>query len=62
MNPLWPKQRSSTETIKTVARIKEALDWIATDITRPENAAVWPRLQPLESERSRIELSGKSSR
>lgn len=37
-------------------RIKEALDWIAEDVTRAENAATWPALQALEPDRSRIEL------
>jgi hypothetical protein len=39
-----------------VPRIKEALDWIAHDLIRPENASVWPRLEDIEPERSRIEL------
>jgi Family of unknown function (DUF6308) len=56
MNPLWPEKRSSMDTIKAVPRIKEALDWIAVDITRPENASIWPQLQDLEPKRSRIEL------
>jgi hypothetical protein len=56
MNPLWPDRRSSADTIKSVPRIKEALDWIAEDITRAENAATWPALEALEPERSRIEL------
>ena len=38
------------------ARIKEALDWIAVDLTRPENASVWPQLQAIEPARSRIDL------
>jgi len=44
------------DTIKAVPRIREALDWIVEDLTRRENAAVWPRLEQLEPERSRIEL------
>jgi hypothetical protein len=56
MNPLWPEKRSLMDTIKAVPRIKEALDWIAADITRAENAAVWPQLQAIEPARSRIEL------
>lgn len=56
MNPLWPEKRSSADTIKAVPRIKEALDWIAEDITRPENASVWTELQAIEPARSRIEL------
>jgi hypothetical protein len=56
MNPLWPGKRSLMDTIKAVPRIKEALDWIAADMTRFENASVWPQLHAIEPERSRIEL------
>lgn len=56
MNPLWPERRALEETIKTVPRIKEALDWIAADVSRPENEPVWVELQRIEPERSRIEL------
>jgi hypothetical protein len=56
MNPLWPDTGSSMDTVKSVPRVREALDWIATDITRPENAGVWPQLHSLEPDRSRIEL------
>lgn len=56
MNPRWPEQRSSAETIKATARIREALDWIAVDLTHPENLATWTALHELEPRRSRIEL------
>jgi len=56
MNPLWPGRRSLADTIKAVPRIKQALDWIAEDLTRAENAAAWPALQALEPDRARIEL------
>lgn len=56
MNPRWPDQRSSTDTIKAIARIHEALEWIVYDLTRRENAAGWAALSDLEPERSRIEL------
>jgi hypothetical protein len=56
MNPLWPEQRALEETIKAVPRIREALDWIAYDLSRPENQPVWRRLQTSEPERSRVEL------
>ena len=56
MNPAWPERRSLMDTVKAVPRIKEALDWIAADITRPENEPVWPELHAMEPERSRIEL------
>jgi hypothetical protein len=53
MNPLWPQKRSLMDTIKAVPRIKEALDWIATDLARAENTAVCH----LNSPRGRIKLS-----
>lgn len=56
MNPLWPEQRAKEDTVKAVPRIKEALDWIAFDVSRPENAETFGRLQELEPERTRIEL------
>jgi hypothetical protein len=56
MNPSWPQQRSSQETIKSTARIHEALEWIYTDLTWPENAEVWMSLAGLEPERTRTEL------
>jgi len=56
MNPRWPEQRSATESVYAVTRIREALDWIYFDLTRPENADVWLRLEELEPSRSRIEL------
>lgn len=56
MYPLWPEKRALADTVKAVPRIKEALDWIAVDITRSENEAVWARLQEIEPDRSRIEL------
>jgi Family of unknown function (DUF6308) len=56
MNPKWPEQRSLAETIKAVARIREALDWIAVDLTRKENALTWAQLEVMESRRSRIDL------
>ena len=56
MNPMWPEQRAKEDTIKAVPRIKEALDWIAVDVTRPENESTWERLHEIEPERTRIEL------
>jgi uncharacterized protein DUF6308 len=56
MYPLWPEKGALAETIKAVPRIREALDWIAVDVTRPENESVWMRLEEIEPERSRIEL------
>jgi hypothetical protein len=37
MNPRWPGKPSSTTTVKDVPAIKEALDWIAHDLVRPDN-------------------------
>jgi hypothetical protein len=56
MNPLWPEKPALAETIKAPARIKEALDCIATDLTRAENAATWTALEQLQPTRTRIEL------
>jgi hypothetical protein len=56
MYPLWPEQPSLAETIKAPARIKEALDWIATGLARAENAATWTALEQLQPTRTRIEL------
>ncbi len=56
MNPLWPEKRALADTVKAPARIKEALDWIALDLTRPENTAAWLKLHAIEPDRSRIEL------
>lgn len=56
MNRLWPERAALADTIKAVPRIKEALDWIAVDTSRPENETVWERLHEIEPERTRIEL------
>jgi hypothetical protein len=56
MYPLWPEKRALADTIKAVPRVKEALDWIAADVTRPENEPVWQRLQEIEPARTRIDL------
>lgn len=56
MNPRWPEQRSSMETIKATPRIREALDWIAYDLARPENVESWSTLAEIAPHRSRIEL------
>jgi hypothetical protein len=56
MSPLWPQRPALADTVKAVPRIKEALDWIAADVTRPENEPVWSRLQATEPDRARIEL------
>jgi uncharacterized protein DUF6308 len=56
MNPRWPEQRAKEDTVKAVARIKEALDWIAVDVSREENEEAWRQLEGLDPERTRIEL------
>jgi hypothetical protein len=56
MNPRWPAERSSMDTIKSTARIREALEWVAYDLTRSENAETWLSLSEIEPERARIEL------
>jgi hypothetical protein len=56
MNPNWPERPALADTVKAAPRIKEALDWIADDITLPENEPVWEKLHAIEPERTRIEL------
>lgn len=56
MNPMWPSQRSRTETVKGLTRIRTALDWIHTDLIRSENRDTWAALQRMEPKRSRIQL------
>jgi Family of unknown function (DUF6308) len=56
LDPRWPGLHTRGEGTGRVDRTKGALDSIAYDLVRPENAAVWPRLHELQPERSRIEL------
>ena len=56
MSPAWPEQRASMESIYSPSRIREALDWIRFDLTRPENEDVWPALSRSHPSRTRIEL------
>jgi hypothetical protein len=56
MNARWPEQRSSMESIYAEGRIREALEWIWTDLTRSENAEAWSTLARIEPNRSCIEL------
>ncbi|MGD0168013.1 MAG: DUF6308 family protein [Gaiellaceae bacterium] len=56
MNPRWPYQRSSEDTVRSSVQIREALDWIHRDLTRAENINTWPALSEIEPARSRIEL------
>lgn len=43
MNPRWPEQRASQESVYARNRIREALEWIRTDLTRSENSHVCQR-------------------
>jgi hypothetical protein len=56
MNTDWPEKAARTESIKRADQIFPALDWIAFDITRPENALAWESLQAIEPSRTRIQL------
>jgi hypothetical protein len=56
MNPKWPASRSPADSIRDVKLIREALERIAVDLTRPDNATVWPVLHDQEPARSRLEL------
>lgn len=56
MNPDWPEKPSRGDSIKDKGLILKALDWIAFDITRPENDGVWDILKSIEPARSRIQL------
>jgi Family of unknown function (DUF6308) len=56
MEPRWPERRTAGESVNDIQRINAALDWIAFDLTRPENTAIWTELRRMEPDRTRIEL------
>jgi hypothetical protein len=56
MNPDWPQKPAPSESEKRFDRILQALDWIAFDLGRLENAAAWPALLAIEPARTRIQL------
>jgi len=56
MNPRWLESKSSQDTVKGRAAIREALEWIATDLVRDENRGVWPTLRALEPELTAIQV------
>lgn len=56
MNPRWPGARAGQESVKSEARIREALEWIRFDVARPENEHAWPALGTIQPGLSRIEL------
>jgi hypothetical protein len=55
LNPRSPEQPSSADSIYAVARITNAIEWIAYDLTRAENRDVWRALANIEPRRSRVE-------
>lgn len=56
MNPDWPNKPARDDSIKAYDWILKALDWIAFDITRPENDGIWDILKSIEPARSQIQL------
>lgn len=52
----WPQKPARSDSVKREDLICSALDWIAFDITRPENESVWGILQTIEPLRTRIQL------
>jgi hypothetical protein len=56
MSPSWPERRASMDSVYSPTRIREAIDWIWFDVTRTENADVWPALSQSHPSRTRIEL------
>lgn len=56
LNATWPARPSSRDSIWSASRISAAMETIAADLTRPENAVVWTVLQGLEPARTRVEL------
>jgi len=56
MNRYWPEQKSSQDSIKDQYRIEQALEWMATDLIRDENASVWLQLQAIEPHRTLIQI------
>lgn len=56
MNPLWPQRRSSQASVNDRYRIEQAIDWMARDLVREENATVWQELQAIEPKRTLIQI------
>lgn len=56
MNSAWPNQPARADSVYGIQQVKEALDWISTDLTRQENVETSEALGELEPRRSRIEL------
>jgi hypothetical protein len=56
MNQNWPQKRSSEQSsIYDVYTIEQALNWIATDLIRPENTSAWLQLQRIEPSRTLLQ-------
>jgi hypothetical protein len=56
LNPNWPQRRPSGQSEDRQRRIEQALNCIATDLTREENAAAWPQLSAIEPRRTLIQI------
>jgi hypothetical protein len=56
LKPSWPSRLSSNGSVKTFPRIKQAVDWIAFDLTREENITVWNELRDIAPTSSLIEI------
>lgn len=56
LNKDWPSKPARRDSVKNAAWIFPALDWIAFDINRPENASAWEALSAIEPSRTRIQL------
>jgi hypothetical protein len=56
LNPSWPSKPYSNGSVKNFPRIKQAIDWIAFDLTREEIIIVWPELQVIAPSHSLIEI------
>jgi len=56
LNPDWPNLEPSADSIGDKGSIQKALDCIAADLVRPENAGIWPTLQAVAPKRTLIEV------
>ena len=56
MNPDWPRQRASRDSVKSLELVERALNWITFDLLRAENTSAWSQLQVIEPSRSLIEI------
>jgi hypothetical protein len=56
LNPDWPKHAANGDSVDDFEKIKRALEYIHSDITREENKAIWPALKVLAPDRSLIEI------